>query len=506
MVFAFFKKTLEYLRKKLEITEYRARVALIHGDIPTKDRQKIIKKFRQTDEIKILLSSEVGGEGLDFEFCNVIFNYDLPWNPMRVEQRIGRLDRYGQRHEKILIYNFSMIGTIDDEILRRLYSRINVFEKYIGDLDAILGDEIRELTKEIFNTKLTYEQKIQQIEKRAENIERRQKELEEFERECQKFIGQDEYFNQEVTRILETKRFITSDEVLFLLRFFLKRNFARTTLLPPKSGRINVFVLKCDDDFRRFIRQYSSTSDNIKEIERKLSFDGGILVTFNDQEACRDESLEFITIHHPIMKAIKRYYDENKQQIHNTAQFRLRGNSTHKGKYFFFIYLLEKTALRKDLILIAILVNFENSKVHIVDELCDWFLGEIVKAEPVDDKNLATYEDEHFETSLKEAGEHLEMIREEEEHKLRKSNDTLVNNQIESVKQATAIKIKKAEEIIRKLLGQGKTEEDPIVKLHKGRIRNIRISMEEKMNKLEQKRFVSVGFNLIAGGIVKIEK
>ena len=151
---------MEYLRRKLEATEYSKKVGLIHGDIPKKDRQKIIKKFRQTDKIKILLSSEVGGEGLDFEFCNVIFNYDLPWNPMRVEQRIGRLDRYGQRHEKILIYNFSMVGTIDDEILNRLYRRINVFEKFIGDLDAILGDQITELTKDIFNTRLTQEQNL----------------------------------------------------------------------------------------------------------------------------------------------------------------------------------------------------------------------------------------------------------------------------------------------------------------------------------------------------------
>lgn len=505
MVFAFFKKTLEYLKNKLETTEYRGRVALIHGDIPTKDRQKTIKKFRQTDDIKILLSSEVGGEGLDFEFCNVIFNYDLPWNPMRVEQRIGRLDRYGQRHEKILIYNFSMVGTIDDEILNRLYRRINVFERYIGDLDAILGEQITELTKDIFNTKLTYEQKIQKIEKVAENIARRQKELEEFERECQKFIGQDEYFNQEISRILETKRFITSDEVLFLFRFFLKRNFPKATLLSPKSGRENVFVLKCDEDFRRFIRQYSSASENIKELERKLSFDGGLLVTFNDQEACRDESLEFITIHHPIMKSIKRYYDENRQQIYNTAQFNLSGDSKYQGKYLFFIYLLEKTALKKDLILIPILVNLENEKVHIVDELCDWFLAEIVKAEPTDE-SLSTYTVQDLETAYKEAGEYLEIIRDEEEQKLRKSNDTLVNNQIESVKQAATIKIKKAEEIIRKLIEQGKTEEDPIVRLHKGRIRNFRISMEDKIKELEQKRPVSVGFNLIAGGAVKIEK
>ncbi|MBA3062839.1 MAG: DEAD/DEAH box helicase, partial [Atribacteria sp.] len=155
IVFAFFKKTLEYLKKKLETTEYRGEVALIYGDVPIKKRQKTIKKFRQTNEIKILLSSEVGGEGLDFEFCNVIFNYDLPWNPMRVEQRIGRLDRYGQRHEKILIYNFAMIETIDDEILNRLYRRINIFERYIGDLEAILGEQITELTRDIFNIELT---------------------------------------------------------------------------------------------------------------------------------------------------------------------------------------------------------------------------------------------------------------------------------------------------------------------------------------------------------------
>ncbi len=504
IVFAFFKRTLEYLRKRLEATEYRGKVALIHGDIPTEDRLKIIKRFRQPNEIKILLSSEVGGEGLDFEFCNAIFNYDLPWNPMRVEQRIGRLDRYGQRHEKILIHNFSMVGTIDDEILTRLYSRINIFERYIGDLDAILGDQIAELTKDMFNTKLTREQKNQKIEKVAENIERRRKELEEFETECQKFIGQDEYFNQEVSRILGTKRFITSDEVLFLLRTFLQRNYPKTTLLPPKSGRANVYVLKPDEGFRRFVRLYSSSTENIRELERKLSFDGGVLVTFNDQEACRDESLEFITIHHPIMKAIKRYYDENKQKVYSTAQFRLRGNSDYQGKFLFFIYLLEKTALKKDLILIPILVNLENSKVHIVDELCDWFLGEIVKAEPID-KNLVAYDDNHFEAASEEAREYLEMIREEEEQKLRRTNDTLVNNQIESVKQAAAIRIKKAEEIIGKLRSQGKTDNDPIVRLHKGRIRNFNILMEERIKSLEQKRGVSVGFNLIAGGVAQIE-
>lgn len=504
LVFAFFKKTLEYLKGKLESTEYRGRVALIHGDIPTRDRQRIIKKFRESDEVSVLLSSEVGGEGLDFEFCNVIFNYDLPWNPMRVEQRIGRLDRYGQRHEKILIYNFSMVGTIDDEILNRLYRRINIFERYIGDLDAILGEQITELTRDIFNTGLTLEQKIRKIEKVAENIARRQEDLEEFERECQRFIGQDAYFNQEITKILETKRFITADEVTFFLKVFLRQNFPRTTLLPPKSGRANVFVLKCDDDFRTFVRRYAPSSENLKETERKLSFDSGLL-TFNDQEACRDESLEFITIHHPIMKAIKRYYDENKRQVTNTtAQFRLRGNGKYQGKYLFSIYLLEKTALKKDLVLMPIVVNLESGGVHVVDELCDWFLAGIVKAEPVDE-HLATYTEEQFENMFHQTEEYLGMIREEEERRMKRGNDTLVNNQIESVKQAANIKIGKAEEIIRKLTEQGKTEDDPIVRLHRGRIRNFSVSMEEKTKELEQKRSISVAFTLIAGGVVEVQ-
>lgn len=505
MVFAFFKKTLEYLRRNLVSTEYRDKVALIHGDIPTKERQKIIKTFRYSNNIKILLSSEVAGEGLDFEFCNVIFNYDLPWNPMRVEQRIGRLDRYGQQHEKILIYNFSMIDTIDDEILTRLYKRIDIFERYIGDLDAILGDQITELTRDIFDTRLTHDQKIQKIEKVAENLERKRKELEEFEKECQKFIGQDEYFTHEITRILETKRFITSDEVKFFLKHFLEKTSPRTTLLPPKSGRPNVFILKSEDEFQRLIRQYSVSHENLKELEKKLSYDGGIQVTFNYEEACRDESLEFITIHHPIMKAIKRYYDENKQAIRTTTQFRLRTDKNYQGKYLFFIYLLEKTALKKDLILIPILVNFENLKVHVGDDICDWFLGEIVKAEQIGEKQTATYyDDEHFETAVKQAGEYLEMIREEEERRLKRANNTLVNNQNESIKQAANIKINRANEIIRSFIQQGKTEDDPIVKRQRSLIRKGRINMEQRINELDKKRPVSVGFNLVAGGVVEI--
>src|SRR5262249_30317250 len=124
----------------------------------------------------------VGSEGLDFQFCHILFNYDLPWNPMVVEQRIGRLDRFGQAAEKILIFNLSAPGTIEDEILRRLYGRIKLFEAYIGDLEAILGGEIVGLTRDLFDPDLSEEQRKQRIDEAGLLLEKRKLQFEDWEK------------------------------------------------------------------------------------------------------------------------------------------------------------------------------------------------------------------------------------------------------------------------------------------------------------------------------------
>ncbi len=502
LVFSFFKKTLNYLLRKLEASGHAGRVEIIHGDIISQERLKTIKKFRQDPKIKILLSSEVGGEGLDFEFCNVIFNYDLPWNPMRVEQRIGRLDRYGQKHDKVLIYNFSMKGTIDDEILNRLYRRINIFERYIGDLDVILGDQITQMTRDVFSTALTQEERVRIIEKVAENIQRRQVEIEKFEQESLKFIGQDAFFTEEIARRLRTKRFITAEEVEHFLRTFLRTEFQGTSLLPPKSGRRGVFVLKADDPFRRFVFRRSEADENRKRVDKKLSQDGGCLLTFDSKIACEDELVEFITIHHPIIKAIKRYYDDQKTAARVTARLAIKGKPQDKGTYFFFIYLIEKTALRTELQMVPVLVNGQTWDVKSLDETSDWFMAEIVRATELVD--VFEFDREQLNRAVQLADEWLGVLRTEEESKLRQSNNALVDNQRESLKQSTAIKIGRAQNTIQNLLGRGHPEDSPIIRLHRGRVKNLEINVEERLAELEQKRAVSVGFTIVAGGIVKI--
>jgi len=98
---------------------------------------------------QVLIATEAGGEGINLQFCNHLINYDLPWNPMRLEQRIGRIHRYGQEND-VHIYNIAIRGTIEEHIMTLLYEKINLFEQVIGHLDSILAElNINDIESEI---------------------------------------------------------------------------------------------------------------------------------------------------------------------------------------------------------------------------------------------------------------------------------------------------------------------------------------------------------------------
>ena len=102
---------------------------------PEKDHA--IARFR--DAVPLLLCTESGGEGRNLQFCNTLINFDLPWNPMAIEQRIGRLHRIGQQRE-VFIFNLVVRDTLEEHILRLLDEKIHMFELVVGEIDAILGE------------------------------------------------------------------------------------------------------------------------------------------------------------------------------------------------------------------------------------------------------------------------------------------------------------------------------------------------------------------------------
>jgi superfamily II DNA or RNA helicase len=111
--------------------------ALFAGDMSGPQKDAAVESFR--DDVAVLLCTESGGEGRNLQFCNTLINFDIPWNPMAIEQRIGRIDRIGQTRE-VFIFNLVTAGTIEDAMLRILDEKINMFELVVGEVGAILGE------------------------------------------------------------------------------------------------------------------------------------------------------------------------------------------------------------------------------------------------------------------------------------------------------------------------------------------------------------------------------
>ncbi len=135
IIFTQFRGTQDYIVEMLRNEGYS--VAVFNGQMSQAEKDKCIEDFR--NEKQILVSTESGGEGRNLQFCKILVNFDLPWNPMRIEQRIGRIHRLGQ-NDDVHIINLSAKDTIESYVLELLDKKINLFRLIIGELEMILGN------------------------------------------------------------------------------------------------------------------------------------------------------------------------------------------------------------------------------------------------------------------------------------------------------------------------------------------------------------------------------
>lgn len=160
LVFTFSRPVIAYLHRRLR---NRLSVEVLHGDVSPLDRRQRISGFRD-GKYDVMLATRVASEGLDFEFCGAVVNYDLPWNPMEVEQRIGRIDRFGQLAEKVYVLNFTSPGTIETDIIHRIHQRIGVFVDSIGELEPILQDEFSDIKRIAFDFSLSARERERRLD------------------------------------------------------------------------------------------------------------------------------------------------------------------------------------------------------------------------------------------------------------------------------------------------------------------------------------------------------
>jgi len=180
IVFTQFVETQLLLKQALE-AEYN--IHIFNGRQKPDEKDRSVKRFREHGQI--LISTEAGGEGRNFQFAHIVVNYDLPWNPMRIEQRIGRVDRIGQERT-VVVRNLFLRDTLDEKVFDVLRSRIKVFEESIGSLDPILGDvedEIRRVALEV-----PVEEQAEEFDRLGQEIEQRIEAARQMEQRLQDFI------------------------------------------------------------------------------------------------------------------------------------------------------------------------------------------------------------------------------------------------------------------------------------------------------------------------------
>ena len=167
LIFTGFINTQKFLQRILQSCGYE--VAVFNGQMDLLEKERSVQRFRQ--QAQIMITTEAGGEGRNFQFAHIMVNYDLPWNPMKVEQRIGRLDRIGQTR-KVQIYNLYSENTLEQRILDVLEYRIQLFTRAVGSLDPILGEVERDLERIILEHMGNLDEYMEQFEKDlAEKIE-----------------------------------------------------------------------------------------------------------------------------------------------------------------------------------------------------------------------------------------------------------------------------------------------------------------------------------------------
>ncbi len=355
MLFSSFRHTLQYLYQNLKADGFR--VAMIHGGTPDEERVELKNRFEKPREdsecLDLLLFSEIGCEGLDYQFCDCIVNYDLPWNPMRVEQRIGRIDRNGQKSESIAIVNMITPGTVDADIYDRCLMRIGVFNNALGGGEEILGEIASEIKNIAENYNLSDEERGAKLQQLADNKIRLIQEQERLEQRQVELFGIRLPEDQMKKEIEEASSFwLSPTSIHRLVTLYLQRTCGKEQDFILGEKPLKTLRLAQDarsrllQDFQQLTRQntniYKDWENWLKGAEPHLP------MTFEANCATQNPKAAFIMPLHPLVRQAAMSLDTGKRAI---TTLKVESSVVPAGRYEFAIYQWRFHGVREDLIL-----------------------------------------------------------------------------------------------------------------------------------------------------------
>ncbi|ADC90218.1 helicase domain protein [Thermocrinis albus DSM 14484] len=312
LIFTESRDTLEYLVKKISGWGYT--VNYIHGDMTIDERIKEEKRFR--DETQIMVATEAAGEGINLQFCHIMINYDIPWNPNRLEQRMGRIHRYGQQKD-VHIFNLVAEDTIEGQVLVKLFEKLEEIKEKLG------SDKVFDIIGDVFKDKNLYELIIEAITN-TRTMEDILKELdikidEEYIKKIKEALGESLATKHiDYTRIRETAERAREFRLIpEYVRAFFEKAFQKAggKYTKKKGDFISI------DSIPYEIRSIAETPEiknaygQIMKSYRKVTFDKDL--------AFKNPDAEFITFGHPLFEAVLKWVSEKfRDELRKGAVFK----------------------------------------------------------------------------------------------------------------------------------------------------------------------------------------
>ncbi len=494
LVFSTYRHTIDYLKEQLD--NRNIQTAIIHGGIDVGKRSEIIKSFKEDKNIRILISSEVGSEGLDFQFCDTLFNYDLPWNPMRVEQRIGRIDRFGQKSKKVKIYNLVINNSIESRIFSKLYDRIKIFKETIGDIEPILGEVISDLVDYYYKGDTEADEQEKIANKAAIKILEEKKKFEEFEKLISEFSGQDEIFSSFLNTTNESGLSISEREVLSLVDQYLKKfEHSRLEKVQEENKETN-YILHVErdltDDITRPIKQKSPASNQFLKVIHQAGTQ--LPITFTRDEAYEGRYAEFIVPTHPLVQAACEHWEQKK--FGSLIYFGLQTKENFVGgEFFVFIYSIVLSGIEKQSAIVSIVISKDNE--YQPDLSKDLF--RLIQTNAIDIPLKEIDQDQFLQAEKKAES----IIRNEENIRKTKfcnKNQNIKNSRLLAIDETYKIKRSNIEDL-RNLV---RNNSPLIFQLRQGQLKNLKKRYEAKKEEIENTPEPSAKVTLLLKGVVTV--
>ncbi|MBM9577582.1 DEAD/DEAH box helicase family protein [Leptospira sp. 201903070] len=456
IIFTQFRTTQDFLASVL--AEFQ--VTLFHGSLSADAKERAIVEFKTKTEI--LICTEAGGEGRNLQFANVLFNYDLPWSPLKIEQRIGRIHRFGQK-DNVFIFNFASKDTVAERILEVLTNKIRLFEESIGSSDELLGaieDELdfnSSFMKFVTGNKSKVEME-DEIDNRIKIAKKGFEKLSDLVTPKMIDFNLLDYYSH----TLEERSFNNTHLEEFVSRF--------TRTFPEEAG----FKL-----VKKKPQIYEIDSAQFK----------GKLGTFDSELALQNDSLEFLAFGHPLVdKAVSHL-------IQNQKGWGVSFHSVSKKEYYVFLVDFQFTLNRTELFYFE--CNRQSGSIKQISELPEELRNfdsnpktgerEIELPSRFEENLIRTYLalDEIVESRKKQLGDQTLDLFQKEEFKIRTSNqNTLRQLEEKLMRQEAAFK------------WEGKPEKKSAMNRTRNEIQKVKEDFDRELRKVRNGKTIQHRFQL----------